>query len=830
MAKKEPAPPPSSGKDSPKTRRRQLWVTNSEGHRVPFLRGMITHDLVQRGIEFDDAYAAARALRDLLAEREEVSTAEIRDLLQRHLEQALGLDLGSLSLETELAGPGLRVVYNGQEQPFSRGLLARSIHAAGVDFDRAYRLIGDLEAELRAEGVQSLSSDEIVRRVGALLERLEGKAAAQHYRLVRQIRRLPRPLVIYLGGASGTGKSTLSLELAPLLRIFRVNATDTIRQVMRMVFSPAILPALHASSFEIAGTTDTWNLDDPGERSFDDDYVRRLIATFEEQSTRVSVGVRAVVERAVSENMSILVEGVHLYPPLVPFGDLEGSCYQVPLLMASLDEEAHRARFLQRARSSHRRAERYLERFESIRVVHDFLLQLAEMYETPLLEHSSGDAPVERALRLVTSTLRRSMPSLGAPGWGQEHETAPTLLLIIDGLADGPVRVLGGRTPLRAANTPVMDRLAREGRCGLADPISPGVVPDTAGGTLAFFGQSPLAMKRGAVEALGAGFKLRQGDIALRGNFATVDKKGWIIDRRAGRIREGTQDLAQALDHLRLPGEAGGDVEVLVKAGTEHRIAIVLRGQGLSTAFVGSDPGDGAPIGPPLSPRPLDPHEKGAALAARILALFEKQAHKELAQHRVNKARRKAGLPPANAILTREPGRLHHLLPLEDAGVPLRIACVAGDSTILGVAAWLGATTISSEEMTANLDTKLGAKFKAARKALDRSELVALHVKGADIASHDRRPGEKLRFIERIDAALGELLESYQGELRIAIGADHATLSESGLHSADPVPILIWGTGIEADEVKRFDELSVINGELGRIPLQSLLSQLYQLT
>ena len=132
--------------------------------------------------------------------------------------------------------------------------------------------------------------------------------------MVRRIGRLPRPLVIYLAGTAGTGKSTLALELAPLLRIYRINATDTIRQVMRMVFSPAILPGLHRSSFEARGE---------GQRLDWGEAHGGVLSSFEEQAIRVCVGVRAVVERALVENMSIIVEGAHLIPPLVPFADLE---------------------------------------------------------------------------------------------------------------------------------------------------------------------------------------------------------------------------------------------------------------------------------------------------------------------------------------------------------------------------------------------------------------------------------------------------------------------------------------------------------------------------
>ena len=612
MSKKEDPRP--SGDD--KGRRKQLMVVCSEGLQQRFLRGMITRDLVQRGLGFEDAYAIARAVRDRLSDREEVSTGEIRDLVAEQLEKMF-----DGALPDRLVSPGrpiseIRVVYEGQEQPFSRGLLARSVYAAGIDLDRAYGLLAELEAELRAEGVKRLESGEIARRVGDLLERQEGAEAARRYRTVRRIGRLPRPLVLYIGGASGTGKSTVALELAPLLRIYRINATDTIRQVMRMVFTPSILPAIHSSSFEVAPLSEPGAAELRAHSPGEPETGSRVIASFEEQAVRVTVGIRAVVERAIAENLSVIVEGVHVHPALVPFADLEGSAYQVPLILATLNEETHRSRFLARSRSGGRRAERYLENFPSIREIHDHIVQEAERRDVPILDNPAGEPPVVPTLQLVTGMLEHTNPSLGLADSREARPSAPTLLVIIDGLADRPVRALGGRTPLQAAETPTLDRLAKEGQCGLADPVAPGVVADTAAGSLALFGQSPLALKRGPIEALGAGMKLDPGDVALRGNFATLDADGRVIDRRAGRIREGAGKLAKAIDRLALPGGVSREVEVLVRPATEHRLAIVLRGKGLSSAIQGSDPGEGALPSAPLSPRPDDPEDARAVYTA----------------------------------------------------------------------------------------------------------------------------------------------------------------------------------------------------------------------
>ena len=784
-------------------------MVGADGERQPFLRGMVTHDLVQRGVPFAEAYALARALRDELFEHGEITTAELGDIVDQRLEETYGPDYARPD-----APPRLKVAYDGQSQPFSRGLLAQSLYAAGLDLDRAYRRVLDIQRALLEEGTDSIDSRELARRVAEILDRTEGREIGGRYRLIRSLRELPRPLVVFLGGASGTGKSTLSLELAPLLRIYRINSTDTIRQVMRMAFSPAMLPALHRSSFELGAEAHG----DVNERA-------AVIAAFDEQATRVCVGVRAVVERSIAENTSVLVEGVHLLPPLVPFTDLSGAAYQLMLMVTTLDEEAHRSHLLSRAGLVGRRASRYLEHFRAIRHQQDLLLERAEEQEIPLLDTTERERTAPRAARLITDLLEQRLPWLAAPESAPVELPAKGLLLVVDGLPDRPLRALAGRTPLEAANTPTLDRLAAEGRVGIADPVAPNVVPDTASGNLALFGQAPLAMKRGPIEALGAGLELSAEAIALRGNFATLDERGFVTDRRAGRIRAESAELAEALDRLAIAEEP--DVTIRVHAGTEHRVAIVLEGERLSSEIEGSDPGETAPPGPPLPPKARDPSDARAVRTAKILTAFEAEARKILRRHPLNLRRMREGRPPANCVLTRGAGRVHTLEPLAVGGASFRLACVSGDRTVLGIARAVGAETLHDDSMTANLDTDLDAKLAAAAEALERSDLVVLHVKGADIAAHDRRPDDKLRFIEKLDRALGRFLEG-RSDLRLAIASDHATHSDSGGHGPEPVPVLLWGPGIPRGSVTSFCERTAPAGELQRFPLQLLIERLFE--
>jgi len=163
------------------------------------------------------------------------------------------------------------------------------------------------------------------------------------------------------------------------------------------------------------------------------------------------------------------------------------------------------------------------------------------------------------------------------------------LILIGDGMGDRPVSQLGGKTPLEVAQTPNLDRIAREGECGLMDPIAPGIRAGSDTSHLAILGYDPFECYtgRGPFEALGIGMDVKPGDIAFRCNFATVDEDLVVLDRRAGRIREGTHELAEALNEE--IGEIEG-VRCIVKESVEHRAALILRGEGLGDKVSDVDP------------------------------------------------------------------------------------------------------------------------------------------------------------------------------------------------------------------------------------------------
>ncbi|RLB60546.1 MAG: phosphoglycerate mutase [Deltaproteobacteria bacterium] len=377
--------------------------------------------------------------------------------------------------------------------------------------------------------------------------------------------------------------------------------------------------------------------------------------------------------------------------------------------------------------------------------------------------------------------------------------------LVLDGLGDVPCASLGGQTPLEAATVPHFDELARGGEVFRLDMRDSEGLVSTSSGQFALFGydDDDSLPKRGAVEAAGIGLALQTGDVALRANWATLDDRGFIVDRRAGRIREGTEPLAAAIDGLDL----GDGITALVRSGTEHRVALVLRGRGLAAGVTDSDPQltSDSPL-EPLSVDPLDDADSAARLTAAKLQLFLSRIRPILTNHPVNQQRRTRGLLPANGLITRRAGR-HAALPTMEDHSGLRCLAIAGDSTVIGVMRLLGCETLWRSSFTANVDTDLNGKLAAAERALDSgNDIVLLHIKAMDILSHDRRPDRSVAMLQQLDELLGTLLSERRHGLLIAIGADHSTSSVTGDHSVLPTPALIHGSGAAASGIAAFHE------------------------
>ncbi|HVN73220.1 MAG TPA: 2,3-bisphosphoglycerate-independent phosphoglycerate mutase [Methanoregula sp.] len=390
------------------------------------------------------------------------------------------------------------------------------------------------------------------------------------------------------------------------------------------------------------------------------------------------------------------------------------------------------------------------------------------------------------------------------------------LFLVLDGVSDRPNPELGNTTPLAAAYTPVLDKLAAEGICGIMDTIAPGVRPGSDTAHLALLGYDPHTYYtgRGPLECEGTGIHMEPGMIGFRCNYATLSPEGLVTDRRAGRIHD-TAALSTAIQDGVDLSKFG--VEFVYRSGAGHRAALALKGQGLGHCVSSNDPKrEGVAPLTVAAIRQGPEHQKTAAVCNE----FVKQSTKILFDHPVNRDRVRAGQNPANVVLMRGAGEMGTFEPFEKK-YGLSGSVIAAASLITGIGSAVGLTHVPVPGITGSQDSNLAGKISAAMSELKTKDFVLVNIKGADESGHDGLAEQKRKFIEKADSALEPLLGLE--DTIVIVCADHSTPCTIKDHSADPVPVLIRGNGVRMDDVVRFDEYSCARGGLCRITGAALL-------
>ena len=370
---------------------------------------------------------------------------------------------------------------------------------------------------------------------------------------------------------------------------------------------------------------------------------------------------------------------------------------------------------------------------------------------------------------------------------------AKLALVVLDGLGDIATQAQGEMTPLEAARTPNLDALVAQGCAqGRMIPIAPGITPGSGPGHLGLFGYDPLEFQvgRGVIEALGLGLTLKPGDVCARGNFATLDAKGTVTDRRAGRIP--TAACEKLCARLAAKVKKIGDTEVIIRAGKEHRFVVIFRGKGLEGPLTDADPNrEGLPI-PTVKPR--DPQNAKQKKMARLIAEFYKAARPVLAKER-----------PANGFLMR--GIAHQPdLPLFEDRYQLKPACLAVYPMYKGLSQLVGMRKLEGPQT-------LAEQFERYLAEHANYDFFFIHYKYTDKFGEDGNFEAKQKAIEDFDAALPILLQKKPDVL--AITGDHSTPCAVKGHSWHPQPVLLHSAVSGSDKLKRFTETGANQGSLG---------------
>ena len=289
----------------------------------------------------------------------------------------------------------------GDEVPFSKGLMARALVVTGLDPERAYLIARVADRDLAERGAMSLDLDRLGELASELIGEEEAARTVRRLRRIDALQRLDEPLLLLIGGSTGTGKSTIATEVAHRLGITRVTSTDFIRQTMRTFFSKEFMPSVHYSSFDAQLALTRAEEEETGDAA---------ILGFLDQTRNVLVGVDAALERAATERWSTVLEGVHLVPGMV--GVDYPAAFVVQCVVAIEDENLHRSHFWVRdyATEGLRPLEKYLDSLPQIREIQDYIVERARRHDVPVIYNDSLDRAIGDVLDLV---LRRADQLVG---------------------------------------------------------------------------------------------------------------------------------------------------------------------------------------------------------------------------------------------------------------------------------------------------------------------------------------------------------------------------------------------------------------------------------
>ncbi len=375
-----------------------------DGTQEPFSRRTLMASLEKLDLGFKEAHAVANLVEQgLRAEGvERLAQAELARRVAVALEGRYGRDLRLRYEALTRQSLELKVVEeDGVEMPFSRGILAQSVMAVGLGPEFSHNLAKRVEEALYRSERPIVQRVEVRREVVRLLRDEAGDEFARRYELMRAVRRPDRPIILLVGGAPGVGKSAIASEVGYRLGIPRNVSTDSVRQALRSLIGPDLSPVLHSSSYS------AWRAELlPSERDSVKPKRKRVLRGFLAQVQQLDPAVCAIIDRNVTEATSLVMEGAHLVPGIAPSRETPDALL-IKVVMAVADVDDHRRHFgIREGQTYHRRRRQpYLEHFTEIRILHDFIVEQAEMDGVPVVEAADFDRAVEKTIEHVLDIM-----------------------------------------------------------------------------------------------------------------------------------------------------------------------------------------------------------------------------------------------------------------------------------------------------------------------------------------------------------------------------------------------------------------------------------------
>jgi len=377
-----------------------------EGDRVPFLRGILVQSLLSAGLSFEDAYATAQATREELGNKEEITTTELQAHVAKQLEKRFDRAV-RLNYETRSARePKITVRSQNRRSPFSVGILTRSLEACAIEKESANEVARRVQQAVQDTGEYEIELPKLRRLIQQLLIRYCSKEAADSYLSRLQFENSGEPLIILVGGATGTGKSTISSELAYLLDVVRTQSTDMMREIIKCYLAPHVVPTLGYSSFEAWRGLPAVNALDR-KRQTDNPTIAGFLAQFD----NIRSALEATIARAVKERQDIIIDGVHVLPVKLDLVKASQNAVVVPVMLAVTTRQQLRNQLSRRSREQPERgSSRYLEQLDAIWELQTFLLNLAEKAQVPVIANWTIEGTVRNIMQHVTLRIKERYP------------------------------------------------------------------------------------------------------------------------------------------------------------------------------------------------------------------------------------------------------------------------------------------------------------------------------------------------------------------------------------------------------------------------------------